>query len=69
MNQHEAIIDYMRQFGSITPMDAFNDLGITKLSTRIGELVQRGHAIGKRWEQAENRFGKVTHFRRYWLEE
>lgn len=27
MTQHEMIIDYVKEFGSITPMDAFMDLG------------------------------------------
>lgn len=30
MNQHDRIIQYMRDFGSITTLDAFRDLGITK---------------------------------------
>lgn len=38
MSQHERILDYINTFGSISPMEAFNDLGITKLSTRIGEM-------------------------------
>ena len=42
MTQHERILDYMDRFGSITPMDAIFDLGITKLATRIGELRQLG---------------------------
>lgn len=69
MTQHERIIDYMERFGSITPMDAFNDLGITKLSTRIGELVHDGHPIESEWVEAKNRFGDICKFKRYWLKE
>lgn len=69
MTQHERIIDYMERFGSITPMDAFVDLGITKLSTRIGELIHDGHDIQKEKVTAKNRFGEKCSFMRYTLKE
>lgn len=37
--QHERILRFLDENGSITPMEAFSELGITKLSTRIGEKV------------------------------
>ena len=40
MTHHQRIFDYMERFGSISPMEAFRDLGETKLSTRIGEMRQ-----------------------------
>lgn len=40
--QHQKIYDYMYNVGGITPIDAFRDLGITKLSTRIGEMKKHG---------------------------
>ena len=47
MTQHEAILRYMQKYGAITPMDAWNELHITKLSTRIGELIEDGYRIKK----------------------
>ena len=38
MTQHEKILNFLYKNGSITPMEAFRCLGITKLSTRIGEI-------------------------------
>ena len=38
MTQSERILKYINDFGSITPMQAFGDLGITKLATRISEM-------------------------------
>ena len=35
MTQREQILLYLHTFGSITPMEAFADLGITKLATRV----------------------------------
>lgn len=65
MSQHEMILDYINNFGSISPMEAFTDLGITKLATRISEMRQDGHQFSQRMETRKNRFGKVCHYMRY----
>lgn len=67
MNQHERILIYIRMHGSITPMDAFNDLGITKLATRISELKREGVKFEQDFESRENRFGEKVHYMRYRL--
>lgn len=67
MTQHERITEYIVRFGSITPMDAFVDLGITKLSTRIGEMIRAGVPVVKKTETAKNRYGEQTHYMRYSL--
>ena len=67
MTQRERIVEYMEQFGSISPMEAFVDLGITKLSTRISELIRDGVDINKETERSANRYGEVTHYTRYSL--
>ena len=36
------IIWHMRTFGSITPMDAWNEYHCTKLATRVSELKREG---------------------------
>ena len=69
MTQHERIIKHMRLFGYITPMQAFNYLGITKLSTRIGELIREGYDIEKEKVTSHNRYGEKCHFMRYTLKE
>ena len=45
--QIERIEEYINEYGSITPMDAFMDLGITKLATRISTMIRSGYAIKK----------------------
>ena len=65
MTQHELILKYMDDFGSITPMQAFIDLGITKLSTRVGEMIRNGVQIQKKTVHSRNRYGKHIHFTRY----
>lgn len=36
------IYAYAKQYGSITPISAFGQLGITKLATRISEMTRSG---------------------------
>ena len=69
MTQHTLIIDFMREHGSITTYEAFMELGITKLTTRISELRNGGFIIRQRTESGVNRYGKPVTFNRYWLEE
>lgn len=67
MSQRERIMDFMKKNGSITPMDAFAELGITKLATRISEMRADGIEINGVMEKSKNRFGEPTHYTRYSL--
>lgn len=69
MNQRELILKYIGDFGSITPMEAFMDLGCTKLATRVSELKTDGYPILDKWEKGKNRYGKPTRWKRYRLKE
>ena len=67
MTQAERIMEYMKTNGSITPMQAFRYLGITKLSTRIGEMIRAGEDIDKQMVSKKNRYGEKTHYMVYSL--
>jgi hypothetical protein len=67
MTQREAILDYINEFGSITPMEAFADLGITKLATRISEMRKDGMKFKIETVSVRNRYNKTVHFARYSL--
>ena len=67
MTQQERIKQYLIDFGSITPMEAFADLGITKLSTRIGEMVRAGEQIERTMVSGRNRYGEKVHYMKYTL--
>lgn len=69
MTQAEEILKYMRDFGSITQMDAIRDLGCTRLSARISDLKRRGYVIRTATETGKNRYGKETSYARYRLVE
>ena len=67
MTQREQILDYIKEFGSITPMEAFSDLGITKLATRISEMRRDGMKFNIETVKRKNRYGKPVHYARYSL--
>ena len=65
MTQRDAILQYIKDFGSITPMQAFADLGITKLATRISEMRKDGLDFKIEMVGTKNRYGKTVNFARY----
>ena len=62
------VINYMREFGSITTFDAFVDLGCTRLSEYIRQA-RLTLNVKDKWEQTTNRWGKKVEYKRYWIEE
>ena len=67
LKQTDIILRYLREFGSITPLEAFAEFGIMRLGARIWELRQMGYTIIKTMEAATNRFGDPVHYARYTL--
>lgn len=65
MTQNERIVDYLNRFGSITTLDAFNDLGVTRLASRICDLTKMGYEFEKEFESSKNRFGESVSYVRY----
>ena len=61
------VLRYIEQFGSITSLEAFEDLRVTRLSARIKDLKQLGYPI---FSKTEHYFhdGVYTHYARYFLE-
>lgn len=64
-SQKQMVLDYIREFGSITPLDAFKDLGVTRLAAVIFELKEDGHCIHTERQHGKNRFGHDTRYARY----
>lgn len=65
MNQREMVEKYINEFGSITPLDAFRDLGITKLATVVSDMKKLGFEFYQKYEAGQNRWGKPTKYMRY----
>ena len=69
MGQKERVLKYIGTYGSISPLEAFRDLGITKLATVISNLRYQDHTIiYQTLCYSHNRFGEKVHFMRYWLD-
>ena len=66
--QNERIIAYINEFGSITQMDAFQDLGVFRLASRISDLKRLGYPIVSKTETVRNRFGEPCSIKRYSLQ-
>lgn len=64
-SQKQMVLDYIREFGSITPVDAFKDLGVTRLAAVVFALRDEGHDIHKEREHAFNRYGQRVRYARY----
>ena len=65
--QCEKVLAYMRQFGSITQLQALQDIGCMRLASRISDLRQQGFAIGRRIKTGKNRYGDSVSFAEYYL--
>ena len=65
--QKAKIIFYLLNHPTLTPMEAFRELHITKLATRIGELIADGWQIEKGWEEHTNADGETSRYRVYSL--
>ena len=67
--QKDRVISYIKDFGSISSLEAFRDLGVTRLSAVIYNLKKDGYMIDSKREYCLNRFGEKTMFSRYRLAE
>lgn len=67
MTQYDLIVKYLNDFGTISPYEAFRDLGITKLATRISEMKQKGYKFNSEWITTTNRYGQEVKYKRYSL--
>jgi hypothetical protein len=65
--QCDKVLAYMRQFGSITQLQALQDIGCMRLASRISDLRQQGYPIGRRIKTSKNRYGESVSFAEYYL--
>lgn len=61
----DRVLDYLNEFGSITSLDAFRDLGVTRLSAVVFDLKKKGIPIETQFESSKNRWGDTTNYARY----
>lgn len=63
--QAERVLAYMREFGSITQLEALKELGVMRLASRISDLKRQGYAIESKPEAVINRYGEKCYIKRY----
>ena len=68
MKQTDRIVAYINEFGSITTHEAFMDIGVTRLASRVHDLRSAGVPIVGKTETARNRYGEPVSYKRYSLE-
>lgn len=68
MTQANRVLNWLQSGQTITTLDAFRELGITRIAARIFELKKEGHAVNKRTLTVTNRFDEVCHVAEYFLE-
>lgn len=65
MTQAQRVLEYIRQFGSITQLEALRDLGVMRLASRISDLRKMGYNIVGKREAVVNRYEETSYIKRY----
>lgn len=68
MTQAQKVLEYIRQFGSITQLEALRDLGVMRLASRVSDLRKQGYNIVGKRDAVANRYEEVTYIKRYYEE-
>lgn len=67
--QCDMILNYMKRFGSINPLEALSDIGCMRLASRISDLRHKGYPIISERVTYNTRLGETKHFNKYRLKE
>lgn len=69
MTQSERIARHLRDYGSITSLEAIQEYGIMRLASRVSDLKKAGFPIHAEMVKGVNRYGEKISFARYTLRE
>ena len=69
MTQEQRILQYLKEFGSITSWEAIKEFGATRLSAIIYNLRNKGYNITTSYKSAKNRYGDAVTYGIYELKE
>ena len=65
VNQCDKILAYIREHGSITPLDALREFGCMRLASRMSDLKRRGYSVKSKMETSRNKNGEPVSYARY----
>lgn len=69
MTQCDKVLRHLKEYGSITPLDALKEYSIMRLASRISDLKGRGYKISSKIETSKNSYGETVHYSVYRLAE
>lgn len=69
MTQTERVLEYMKEHGSISPLEAADEIGCMRLAARIADLKESGVAIRTEMVHGKKINGVAYKYARYRLEE
>lgn len=67
MSQKERILQHLESGNTITSLEAYQELGVTQLATRIYELKAEGNPILSQRIKVTNRFDEQCSVSKYYL--
>lgn len=65
ISQNQRVLEYIEEHGSITQLEALQDLGVMRLASRISDLRRCGIPIKKEMQKSKNRYGEPVRFASY----
>lgn len=69
MSQKQRVLEHLQENGSITSMEAFRKLHVTRLSAVVFDLKKAGHKFETETIRGKNKFGEKTSYAKYTLVE
>jgi hypothetical protein len=67
MNQNKRLLTYLEQGKKVNPLEAWNNLGIYRLASRVCDLRKEGIEVKDEWLDVSNRFGEFVKVKQYYL--
>ena len=65
MTQKEKVLRHLRDYGSLTQLEALAEYGIMRLGARVWDLRKMGYDITSEIIEGRNRYGETVHYARY----
>lgn len=65
--QCDRILRHLKDYGSLTSLEAITEYGIMRLASRVSELRKKGYNIQVKYESGRNRYGEPVSWARYYM--
>ena len=65
LTQYDMVLNYLKVYGEITPLDAYREFAILRLSAIIYEMRNDGYNIETEYTTTKNRFGTSVTYATY----